>query len=131
MKLKVLLPTEILLDEDVTKIVAEAENGAFCLLPRHVDFVAALNPGILTYTTLAGEEQYAAHSDGILVKTTDEVRVSVRNGVRGENLGRLRQLVAEQFAVIDDRERVARSAVAKLEADFFRRFLEFGERDRV
>lgn len=131
MKLKVLLPTEVLVDEEVAKVVAEAENGAFCLLPRHVDFVAALSPGILTYTTAAGEERYAAHSDGILVKSDAEVRVSARNGVRGENLGRLKQLVAEKFAVIDDRERVARSAIAKLEADFFRRFLEFGERDRV
>ena len=28
------------------KLVAEAPNGAFCLLPRHVDFVAALVPGL-------------------------------------------------------------------------------------
>ena len=43
MHLTVLLPTEILLDAvDVSKIVAEAQDGFFCLLPRHVDFVAAL-----------------------------------------------------------------------------------------
>jgi len=130
MKLKVLLPTEILLNEDVTKIVAEAENGAFCLLPKHVDFVTTLVPGILTFTTPQDEEHYAAHGDGILVKTGPDVRVSTRNGVRGTNLGTLRQLVNEQFVVLDERERTARSATAKLEADFFRRFLEFGERDR-
>ena len=31
MKLKVWLPTSVLLDETVTKIKAEAENGHFCL----------------------------------------------------------------------------------------------------
>ena len=42
MHLKVLLPTRVLVDEAVSKVVAEAENGSFGLLPRHVDFVAAL-----------------------------------------------------------------------------------------
>ena len=130
MKLKVLLPTQILLDEDVTKIVAEAENGSFCLLPRHVDFVTAIVPGILLFHTADGSEHYAAHSHGILVKSGDNVRLSARNGVRGDNLGTLRQLVTGHFEVLNERERTARTATAKLEADFFRRFLEFGERDR-
>lgn len=131
MNLKILLPTEVLLDEPVTKVVAEAENGAFCLLPRHVDFVTALAPGILCFTTERDEERFAAHGEGILIKSGPEVRVSTRNGVRGDDLGALRQLVTQRFRVLDDRERVARSAMAKLEADFFRRFLEFGERERV
>ena len=45
MKLKVWLPISVLLDETVTKIKAEAENGHFCLLPHHIDFVTALVPG--------------------------------------------------------------------------------------
>ncbi len=49
MKLKILLPTEIMLDEEVTKVTAEAGNGSFCLLPRHIDFVAALVPGLLSF----------------------------------------------------------------------------------
>jgi F-type H+-transporting ATPase subunit epsilon len=130
MNLQILLPTEVLLDEDVTKVVAEAENGSFCLLPKHVDFVTALVPGILTFTNTIGEEHYAAHADGILVKSGAEVRVSTRNAARGDNLGTLRQLVDDRFVVLDERERTARSATAKLEADFFRRFLEFGERER-
>lgn len=47
MQLKVLLPTEVLIDEAASKITAEAENGCFCLLPNHVDFVAGLVPGLL------------------------------------------------------------------------------------
>jgi F-type H+-transporting ATPase subunit epsilon len=46
MQLKILIPTKILVDCQVTKVIAEAENGHFCLLPHHVDFVAALVPGI-------------------------------------------------------------------------------------
>lgn len=131
MNLKVLLPTEVLLDEAVAKMVAEAENGSFCLLPKHVDFVTALVPGILSFTTTDGEERFAAHADGILVKSGEDVRVATRDGVYGEDLHTLRQLVEDRFQVLDEHERVARSAIAKLEADFFRRFLEFGERKRA
>jgi len=45
MQLKVLLPTQVLVDEPVSKVVAEGEDGSFCLLPRHVDFTSALVPG--------------------------------------------------------------------------------------
>ena len=54
MRLRVLLPTEVLLEEEVTKVVAEAENGSFGLLPRHIDFVAALAPGILSFESTEG-----------------------------------------------------------------------------
>ena len=47
MRLRVVLPERLLLDEETTKIVAEARNGSFGLLPRHVDFVAGLVPGIV------------------------------------------------------------------------------------
>lgn len=124
MKLKILLPTEILIDETVTKIAAEAENGSFTLLPRHIDFVAALVPGLLSFVSAAGEEVFLAVDEGILVKRGDEVMVSTRNAVLGPDLGTLKQMVDAQFRVLDERERMTRSAVAKLEADFVRRFIE-------
>lgn len=124
MRLKVLLPTEILVDETVSKVSAEAENGSFCLLPRHIDFVAALVPGLLSFVTAAGREIFLAVDEGILVKRGDQVLVSTRNGVLGPDLGMLKQMVDAQYRVLDERERMARSAVAKLEANFVRRFIE-------
>ena len=47
MMLKILLPAEVLLRQEVKKIVAEAENGSFCLMPNHIDFVATLAPVFL------------------------------------------------------------------------------------
>jgi F-type H+-transporting ATPase subunit epsilon len=84
MKLKVLLPTEILVDEAVRKITAEAANGSFCLLPRHIDFVTALVPGLLSFETQKeGQEVFVAVAEGVLVKSGEEVLVSVRNAARG------------------------------------------------
>lgn len=124
MQLTLLLPTEVLVDEAVGKIVAEADNGFFCLLPRHVDFVAALVPGILYYTSADGQERYAAVDEGTLVKCGDHVRVSVLDGTTGTDLDALQALVAESFLELDDEERRARTALARLEAGAMRRFIE-------
>ena len=124
MHLQVLLPTGILVDSPVAKVIAEAENGSFCLLPRHIDFVAALSPGILSFTTEDGAEQFAAIDEGILLKNGPEVLVSVRNAVIGADLGLLRLTIHESFEALDEREKRARGALAHLEADFVRRFIE-------
>ena len=68
MRLKVLLPTKVLIDEPVAKVIAEAENGSFCLEERHIDFVAALVPGLLSFRTPHNEEVFVAVDEGTLVK---------------------------------------------------------------
>ncbi len=124
MKLKVLLPTQILLEETVSKVTAEAENGSFCLLPRHIDFVTALVPGLLFFVTTKGQERFLAVDRGILVKCGLEVLVSTQNAVQSDDLGMLHQTVEKQFLVLDEREKLTRAAVAKLEVNLIRRFVE-------
>lgn len=124
MILKVLLPTRVLLEERVTKVVAEAKNGSFGLLPRHIDFTAALAPGILAYTPEDRDEELLAVDEGILVKVADEVLVSVRDAVRGAGLGTLRHAVEERYEQLDEHERKARSALVRLESGIVRRFIE-------
>jgi F-type H+-transporting ATPase subunit epsilon len=125
--LRVLLPTEVLVDQPVSKVIAEAENGSFCLLPRHVDFVAALVPGVMSFFTPDGTERFAAIDRGILVKCGDEVSVSTLNGVTGTNLEELEDLVEERFLELDEHERKTRTALARLEAGTLRAFRELQE----
>jgi F-type H+-transporting ATPase subunit epsilon len=128
MRLTVLLPTEILVDEEVAKVVAEAQNGSFCLLPRHIDFVAALVPGLLSFVKSAdGAEEFLAADEGLLVKCGPQVLVSTRQAVRGGELGLLRETVEKTFKVLTDQEKRTRTALANLEANFIRRFLKLEE----
>lgn len=129
MRLKLLTPTEVVLDEPVDKVVAEAENGFFCLLPRHVDFVAALVPGILYYTA-EGTERLAAVDQGTLVKCADQVLVSVLDAVPGTDLGALQAKVEASFRVVEEEERRARSALARLEAATLRGLADLERRLR-
>ena len=124
MKLKILIPTVVLVNEEVTKVIAEAENGHFCLLSNHIDFLAALVPGILSFTTDGGQEIFVAVDEGILVKCGSEVLVSTRNAIKGKNLETLKQTVAEQFQMLDEKEKLTRSALAQFEASMMRHFKE-------
>lgn len=127
MKLKILIPTEVFLDTTVEQVNAEAKNGDFGILPNHVDFVAALAPGILTYRSENGEEVHFAIDEGILVKRGDEVLVSTKQAIRGADLETLHQTVAEQFQHLDEQQKMTRTALAKLEAGMMRGVLETGE----
>ena len=122
MRLKLLLPTHVLIDQPVVKVIAEAENGAFCLLPRHIDFLTALGPGILTFQTPEDEEIFLAVDGGILVKCGPEVLISTRNAFRGSQLDELKREVEQQFHAIDEQEQRARTAIARMEASLARQF---------
>ena len=95
------------------------------LLPHRLDCVAALKPGILVYQSDADGEVYVAVDQGVIVKTGLNVLVSVRRAVRGTDLGPLRQAIEHEFLTLDETETTMRSAVAKLESGFIRRFASF------
>lgn len=126
MKLKVLLPAKVLLDEEVEKVTAEAENGFFTLLPRHVDFVAALVPGIFSYQTTGGAEYFLAIDEGVLVKQGEQVFVSTARAMSGDNLDQLQDTVEIELKVLSENEIKARTVMSRLEADTLRRFTRMG-----
>jgi len=126
MKLKVLTPTRVLINRPTVKVIAEAENGHFCLLPNHIDFVAALVPGIISFTTETDEEVFITVDEGILVKCNQEVLVSTRNAVESKHLVSLKQTVSEQYQILDEKEKLTRSALAQFEVSMMRRFRELG-----
>ena len=124
MNLILSLPTSVLLRQPVRKIIAEAVNGSFCILPRHTDFVTALVPGIIELTVADQQELFFANDHGLLVKRGPDVFVSARRAVQGADLGSLRRTVHDEFERLGETERLCQAAVASLEANFLRKFLE-------
>ena len=127
MQLKVVLPTKTLINTTAIKVIAEAENGIFCLLPRHIDFVTTLIPSLLSFVSPQGEEQFMAIDQGILIKQGNQVTVATQNAIEGGDLGKLKETVNQQFRLMDEREKNARSVLAKLEINTIRNFIELGE----
>jgi F-type H+-transporting ATPase subunit epsilon len=124
MRVTLRLPTRTLFDGRATQLAAVAQNGAFGILPNHTDFVTALVPSVMTLTAPDGEQLIFGIDEGFLVKKGHAVDVAIRRGVRGESLETLRDTVQSTFVRIDDEERVARTALSRLEANIVRRFAD-------
>ena len=122
MQVNLRLPTRLLFSCEAEKVSAEAENGTFALLPKHTDFVTALLPSVLVITDAAGKEQYFGVDQGILVKHGFQVDIAVRRGVQSDDLASLNETIQATFIEVDEDERVARTALSKLEAGIVRRF---------
>ena len=126
MNLRILLPFGIFAEKTgVSRIVAETSDGSFGLLPHRLDCVAALTPGILIYETESAGEVYVAVDAGVLIKTGPDVLMSVRHAIGGTDLAQLRDSVEQEFLNLDAQEQSVRSAMAKLETGFLRRFATF------
>ena len=124
MHVKILLPEEILLACDAVKVIAEAVNGSFALLPRHIDFVAPLNAGIVFIYGDDGRETVAGVDQGTLVKCGADVLISTRRAIIGSDLSSLRDTVDNSFRTLSEHEATTRTALARLEAGIIRRFIE-------
>lgn len=124
MQITLRLPTRTLFEGNAQRLYAVAANGAFGILPNHIDFVTVLVPSVLILTSADGTEQFFGIDEGILVKQGHQVDIAIRRGVQGEDLDTLNDTVQAAFIEVDEEERVARSALSRLEAGIVRRFGE-------
>jgi F-type H+-transporting ATPase subunit epsilon len=122
MRLKVVTPMAVCVDQSVRRITAEAPDGHFGMLPNHADFVCELVPGILRYETEDGVERFVGVYSGTLVKCGDEVCVAVGGAVAGDALPEVRARVETDVRRRNEDEREARAALARLEVSMIRRF---------
>ncbi len=122
MDLKILLPHRVFMNSTkVSRVVVDTTAGCYGFLQQRLDCVAALVPGILTYEKPTGGVYYVAIDEGLLIKTENEIQVSVRNAIGGVDIGKLREMIDREFKSFDESERVARNAVTKLEGEFIQR----------
>ncbi|MFN2323441.1 MAG: F0F1 ATP synthase subunit epsilon [Trueperaceae bacterium] len=124
MKLLLTVPTEVLLDEPVVKVVAESEAGSFCLLPRHLDLATVLVPGLLTAVRPDGAEVVVAVDHGVLVKVGGDVRVACQRAFVASDPDDAARAVRERFELTSEREKHARAVLARLEGDVVRRLAD-------
>ena len=122
MQLVLATPQGIALQEKISKITLETQEGYHTLLPRHVDFVAALAAGIVTYFTEEGKAKYAACHQGIVVKKGDKVTLSVQNASLGETLPELQNLIKQEFKQNEEQRKQLNTAMARLELGLVRGF---------
>src|SRR5262249_4480333 len=75
LRLRVVTPERLLLDEEVDEVTAPGTEGEFGVLPNHITFLSSLQPGRLSYKQ-GGQAHFLAVSGGF-AEVRDNV-VSVR-----------------------------------------------------
>jgi F-type H+-transporting ATPase subunit epsilon len=69
--LRVITPTRQLVEAEVEEVTAPGSAGEFGVLPEHVNFVAELEPGILTYVERGVRQRVVVH--GGYAEVVDDV----------------------------------------------------------
>lgn len=135
--LSIRLPTKLLFEGKVRQISARGPQGSFSILPRHADFVGTLVAGVIVVTGTDNAETDDAEADGagtqdtelffgadegVLTKRGASVHICVHSAFQASSLAEVRDRIAQVFAEMDDRDRAARNALTRLEANVVRRF---------
>ena len=127
MRLKTLTPSGIVVDERVSRVRFDAQDGSFTFLPRHADFATVIVPGLVSFEVedgnQAGKEIYMACDKGILVKANTTVLLSVRRAVISENLAELSRTITEEFKKDEENRKAVNAAMARLETGLTRRVM--------
>jgi F-type H+-transporting ATPase subunit epsilon len=113
MKLVVATPLAVVVEADhVAHVRAEDDSGAFGILPGHADFLTVLGISVLTWRGGDGVRRHVALRGGMLeVRGGDNIRVTTREAVPGDDLGRLESEVVAAF-----RREVTEEKAARLDA---------------
>lgn len=124
MQVNIRLPQSLLFSGSAVKLMASAENGSFGIWPNHADFVTALVPSVVVLIDQDNNELFFGIDEGLLVKKGHQVDLAVRRAIQSDDLETLHQRLSESFFEVDEQERSARTALAKLELGMVRQMSE-------
>jgi F-type H+-transporting ATPase subunit epsilon len=117
MRLRITTPLSVVVDEDAVQIVsAEDSSGGFGIQPRHADFLTSLAVGVVSWKDRAGARCYCAVHGGVLTVTGgQEVAITTREAIPGDDLATLDQAILDRFGADAEAERAGRADSTKLQ----------------
>ena len=125
MKLRVMTPTEVVLDEEVIHVTAEDPSGSLGIRPGHTGLVTALVPGLVTARSAGGTEQYVAVDGGVLLVSDDGVDIVSRQAVAGSDMRHLEDTVIAGFERDAEDDRTNHAAFEKMRIKFLKGIVDF------
>lgn len=64
-KLKIVIPSGVMLEKDVDSVTLPSENGEITVLPNHTKYAGLVGTGVVAYS-IADEENYVIVSGGVV-----------------------------------------------------------------
>lgn len=124
MRLRIVTPLTLVVDEEIASLQAEDASGAFGVLPGHADFLTALDISVASWTDAMGATHHCAVRGGMLtVAGGVGVDITTREAVKGDDLATLDQTVLARFRDEDDEERTERTEDLRLHMGAIRRLV--------
>ncbi len=131
MKLRVLTPTEVILEQDVVHVTAEDSTGSLGIRSGHAALVTPLVPGVVMARGTDGTERYVAVNGGVMLVGGDTIEVVSRHAVADNDLHHLQDTVVAGFEKEVQGDRTNRAAFEKLRMSFMRGVLDYDRADAV
>jgi len=126
MRLRIVTPLSVVLDEDVNSLRAEDESGTFGVLPGHAPFLTALAISIVSWRK-ADVEGFCAVRGGVLTVgggvSATSVDIATREAVPGDDLATLDAEVLARFQSDADEERTEHVETVRLQLNAIRRMV--------
>jgi len=120
MRLRIITPLSVVVDEDIDGLRAEDASGSFGILAGHAPFVTALAVSIVSWRK-ADLEQFCALRGGVMtVGDTSDIDIATREAVTGDDLSTLDADVLARFQSDADVERTEHVETMRLQFNAIR-----------
>lgn len=124
MRLRIVTPLVVVVDEDALAVRAEDASGSFGILPGHADFLTHLAISVVGWKRNDGSRRYCAVRRGMLsVGGGESVAVATREAIVGDDLATLDSSVLKRFRADTEQERSERFESLQLQINAVRRIV--------
>ena len=124
MRLRIVTPLAVVVDEDALAVRAEDDSGSFGILPGHADFLTSLAVSVVGWKRSDGTRRYCAVRRGMLsVSEGKDVAVATREAITGDDLATLDTTVLNRFRADIEQERSEHFESIQLQLNAIRRIV--------
>lgn len=117
--LKIYTTTELILDENVSKINFRGKEGWVTLLPKHADYISSFDVNIMSYVDKNNEKKYVALHKGSLIKCKENVKITTLKAIKGNSEDDLKNKIKEIIEKEEETEKQIDINLKKLEYFIF------------
>ncbi|MGB4829007.1 MAG: F0F1 ATP synthase subunit epsilon [Paracoccaceae bacterium] len=123
MRLRIVTPLSVVVDEDINSLRAEDASGSFGILAGHAPFLTALSISIVSWRR-AEQQRFCALRGGVMTVVEGAiVAIATREAVAGDDLTTLDRDVLARFQSDAEEERVDRVETVQLQLNAIRRMV--------
>lgn len=123
MKLRIVTPLSVVVDEDIDSLRAEDVSGSFGIMKSHAPFLTTLAISIVSWRQEERERFCAVRGGVMTVGGATEIAIAAREAVAGDDLATLDTDVLARFLADADAERVEHVETVRLQLHAIRRMI--------